>query len=70
MDQGVTWPPSPSPRMSSFQSWGMGSHANGALGWQTSVEMLPSSGELPSDLSEQPPSMWVASDRKGEEGAQ
>jgi hypothetical protein len=48
----------------------MGSHANGALGWQTSVEMLPSSGELPSDLSEQPPSMWVASDRKGEEGAQ
>jgi hypothetical protein len=70
MNQGVTWPPSPSPHVSSSQSWGVGSQPTGSLVGERRSKHFQAMSEPPSGLSEQPPSTWVASDHEGEEGAQ
>jgi hypothetical protein len=56
--------------MSSSQSRGVGSRQTGPLVGERRLKCFGAVGELPSSLSEQPPSTWVASDREGEEGAQ
>jgi hypothetical protein len=52
MDQGVTWPPSPPPRMSSSQSWGMGSRQAGPLVGECRSKCFRAACKPPFGLSE------------------
>jgi hypothetical protein len=60
MDHGATWPPSPSPFVSSSQYRGIGSQQTGPLVGERQPKHFKIASGPPSGLFEQPPSALVA----------